>query len=45
MNNFDNFTALNEGQLSDFWNGRYQQINLCNHKHWDNIPNISMDAT
>jgi hypothetical protein len=45
MNNFDNFTATStEGQLSDFWNGRYQQINLCN-QVLDNIPSISMDGT
>lgn len=44
MNNFDNFTATStEGQLSDFWNGRYQDINLCN-QVLDNVPNISMDA-
>ncbi|MEO7047940.1 MAG: RagB/SusD family nutrient uptake outer membrane protein [Ferruginibacter sp.] len=45
MNNFDNFTATStEGQLSDFWNGEYQQINLCN-QVLDNIPAITMDAT
>lgn len=45
MNDFDNFTATStEGQLSDFWNGQYQEINLCN-QVLDNIPNISMDAT
>lgn len=45
MNNFDNFTATStEGQLSDFWNGQYQEINLCN-QVLDNIPNINMDAT
>lgn len=45
MNNFDNFTATStEGQLSDFWNGQYQEINLCN-QVLDNIPNISMDAS
>lgn len=45
MNDFDNFTATStEGQLSDFWNGEYQQINLCN-QVLDNIPAISMDAT
>ncbi len=44
MNDFDNFTATStEGQLSDFWNGRFQEINLCN-QVLDNIPNISMDA-
>jgi hypothetical protein len=45
MNDFDNFTATStEGQLSDFWNGEYQQINLCN-QVLDNIPAINMDAT
>lgn len=45
MNDFDNFTATStEGQLSDFWNGQYQEINLCN-QVLDNIPTISMDAT
>ncbi len=44
MTNFDNFTATStEGQLSDFWNGQYQEINLCN-QVLDNIPGISMDA-
>jgi hypothetical protein len=43
MNNFDNFTATStEGQLSDFWNGRYRDINLCN-QVLDNIPTITMD--
>ncbi len=45
MNDFDNFTATStEGQLSDFWNGEYQEINLCN-QVLDNIPTIDMDAT
>lgn len=44
MNNFDNFTATStEGQLSDFWNGQYQNINLCN-QVIDNIPAIEMDG-
>jgi len=43
LNNFDNFTATStEGQLSDFWNGQYQSINLCN-QVLDNIPGISMN--
>lgn len=43
MNNFDNFTATStEGQLSDFWNGQYQSINLCN-QVLDNIPAITMN--
>ena len=45
MNDFDNFTATStEGVLSDFWNGQYQNINLCN-QVLDNIPAIKMDAT
>lgn len=45
MNDFDNFTATStEGQLSDFWNGQYQNINLCN-QVLDNIPAINMDGT
>lgn len=45
MNDFDNFTATStEGQLNDFWNGQYQEINLCN-QVLDNIPAISMDAS
>jgi hypothetical protein len=45
MNDFDNFTATStEGQLSDFWNGQYQNINLCN-QVLDNVPAINMDAT
>lgn len=43
MNNFDNFTATStEGQILDFWNGRYQDINLCN-QVLDNIPGIEMN--
>lgn len=43
MNNFDNFTATStEGSLSGFWNGEYQQINLCN-QVLDNIPAIAMN--
>jgi hypothetical protein len=45
MNMYNGFTVTStQGQLSDFWNGRYQTINLCN-QVLDNIPNISMDAT
>ena len=45
MNDFDNFTATStEGQLSDFWGGQYQNINLCN-QVLDNMPSINMDAT
>ena len=44
MNDFNNFTATStEGQLSDFWNGQYQNINLCN-QVLGNIPAINMDA-
>jgi hypothetical protein len=44
MNTYNNFTVTStQGQLSDFWNGRYQSINLCN-QVIDNIPAISMDA-
>lgn len=44
MNTYDNFTVTStQGQLSDFWNGRYQTINLCN-QVIDNIPAISMDG-
>jgi hypothetical protein len=42
-NNFDNFSATStEGQLKDFWNGQYQNINLAN-QVLDNIPAIDMD--
>jgi starch-binding outer membrane protein, SusD/RagB family len=45
LNNFDNFTATStEGQLSDFWNGQYQSINLAN-QVLDNIPSISMSES
>ena len=44
MNTYNNFTVTStQGQLSDFWNGRYQTINLCN-QVIDNIPSINMDA-
>lgn len=44
MNTYNNFTVTStQGQLSDFWNGRYQTINLCN-QVIDNILAISMDA-
>jgi len=44
MNTYNNFTVTStQGQLSDFWNGRYQTINLSN-QVIDNIPAISMDA-
>jgi hypothetical protein len=45
MNTYNNFTVTStQGQLSDFWNGRYQTINLAN-QVLDNIPKISMDET
>lgn len=45
MNDFHNFTATStEGQLSDFWNGQYQNINLCN-QVLDNVPAINMNVT
>jgi hypothetical protein len=44
MNMYNNFTVTStQGQLSDFWNGRYQTINLCN-QVIDNIPAINMDG-
>lgn len=44
LNKFDNFTATStEGQILDFWNGQYQEINLTN-QVIDNLPNINMDA-
>lgn len=40
MNSYNNFTVTStQGIISDFWNGRYQTINLCN-QVLDNIPNI-----
>lgn len=45
MNTYNNFTVTStQGQLSDFWNGRYQTINLCN-QVLDNVPSINMDAS
>ncbi|MBC7615529.1 MAG: RagB/SusD family nutrient uptake outer membrane protein, partial [Pedobacter sp.] len=44
LNSFDNFTVSStEGQLQGFWEGQYQNINLCN-QVLDNIPAITMDA-
>lgn len=43
LNTFDDFTATStQGQLLDFWNGRYQDINLCN-QVLDNVPAIEMN--
>lgn len=45
INDFDTFTQNSgEGQVSDFWNGQYASINLCN-QAIDSIPPINMDAT
>ncbi|MBS0027314.1 RagB/SusD family nutrient uptake outer membrane protein [Chitinophaga sp. 22321] len=44
LTTFDNFSVSPaEGQLLDFWQGQYQEINFCN-QVIDNLPNISMDA-
>jgi starch-binding outer membrane protein, SusD/RagB family len=44
-NKFDNFTATStEGQILDFWQGQYQNINLAN-QVLGNVPAINMDAT
>lgn len=43
MNMYNNFTVTStQGQLADFWSGKYQQINLSN-QVLDNIPGITMD--
>lgn len=43
MNNFENFTVSStDGQVQGFWEGQYQNINLCN-QVLDNVPAISMD--
>ncbi|PSL48013.1 putative outer membrane starch-binding protein [Chitinophaga niastensis] len=43
LTNFDNFSASpTEGQILDFWQGQYQEINFCN-QVLDNIPAITMD--
>lgn len=45
LNKYDDFSVTStDGQLLDFWKGKYQAINLCN-QVLDNIPAISMDAT
>lgn len=45
MSQFDNFTVTSTNrELTDFWNGMYQEINYCN-QVIDNIPAIKMDAT
>ena len=41
---YDQFTIdPSQGQLNDFWNGQYQNINLCN-QVLGNIVNINMDS-
>jgi len=43
MNTYNNFTVTStQGQIADFWNGKYHQIELCN-QVLDNVPNITMD--
>lgn len=45
MTDFDTFTQTStEGQISDFWNGQYASISLCN-QAIDSIPGINMDAS
>jgi hypothetical protein len=43
INEFDkfNFTAT-QGTINDYWNGRYEVINLCN-QTLTNVPNIEMN--
>lgn len=44
MNAYHNFTVPpTDGQINDFWNGQYQNVNLCN-QVLDNVPTINMDA-
>lgn len=44
LNKYDQFTVTStDGQLLDFWSGKYQTINLCN-QVLDNVPGITMDA-
>jgi hypothetical protein len=43
LNTYDNFTVTaTDGQIADFWGGRYLDINLCN-QVLDNIPAIPMN--
>lgn len=45
LNNFDNFSATaTEGQILDFWSGRYADINLAN-QVLDNVPGIQMNES
>lgn len=44
LNNFDNFSVTaTDGQVLDFWGGRYGDINLSN-QVIDNLPGIDMNA-
>jgi len=44
MNNFDKFTLTStEGQVSDFWTGEYQLVNLCN-QVLDHVDTMKIDA-
>ncbi|WP_316842105.1 RagB/SusD family nutrient uptake outer membrane protein [Pedobacter gandavensis] len=44
LNDFENFNVTStDGQVLGFWEGQYQNINLCN-QVLDNIPAIEMDA-
>lgn len=43
INSYKNFSfTANEGQINDFWKGRYQLINLCN-QVISNVPAIPMN--
>lgn len=45
MNTYNNFSVTStQGQLLDFWNGRFQTINFAN-QILDNVPKIAMDET
>lgn len=44
LNDFENFNVTStDGQVLGFWEGQYQNINLCN-QVLDNVPLIEMDA-
>ncbi|TAD84508.1 MAG: RagB/SusD family nutrient uptake outer membrane protein [Bacteroidetes bacterium] len=44
LNNFDNFTTTStDGQVLDFWSGRYQDVNFAN-QILTNVPAIEMEA-
>lgn len=45
LNDFDSFRVTStDGQVLGFWEGQYQNINLCN-QVLDNIPGIEMDLS